>query len=271
MVCKNKNFLVHYNPGAGRLELLSPGPGSDFFANFTPIPNTITTQRTSLASLPSTRPHGVSRHAQAGGGRPKGAEGVEWRYPTIAKARRNEGSSERSRAKYHDRSDPRRPWEGFGIGSRAVHGGFQNVAAGTGNLNGWASVSLAGNPASPTPDLNPSHLFIYTMTTVPKTARMTLHFVYGSLMSPEVVKELLGRVPPQIPGTLLGYTRWRVPDQGASTRKKVEKSRGVLVLILVNMTHFDEKCMLWCISTAFEIKWRDGMPEEARPSILEAQ
>ncbi|EWM20337.1 aig2-like protein [Nannochloropsis gaditana] len=42
---------------------------------------------------------------------------------------------------------------------------------------------------------------------------MTLHFVYGSLMSPEVVKELLGRIPPQIPGTLFGYTRWRVPDQ----------------------------------------------------------
>jgi len=165
MVCKNNFFLVHYNPGAGRLELLSPGFGSDFFANFTPIPNTITTQRTSLASLPSTCPRGASRHAQAAGGRPKGAEGVEWRYPTIAKARRNEGSSERSRAKYHDRSNPRRPWEAFEIGGRAVRWALQSVAAGTGNLNGWASVSLAGNPASPSPDLNPSHLFIYTMTT----------------------------------------------------------------------------------------------------------
>ena len=45
-------------------------------------------------------------------------------------------------------------------------------------------------------------------------ATMKLHYVYGSLMSPEVLTELLGRVPPLIPATLHGYTRWRVPEQG---------------------------------------------------------
>jgi len=44
---------------------------------------------------------------------------------------------------------------------------------------------------------------------------MKLHFVYGSLMSPEVLKELLGRVPVLVPGTLTGYRRWRVPGEGA--------------------------------------------------------
>ena len=41
-----------------------------------------------------------------------------------------------------------------------------------------------------------------------------LHFVYGTLMSPEVLKELIGRVPPLIPGNLQGYRRYRIPDQG---------------------------------------------------------
>lgn len=49
---------------------------------------------------------------------------------------------------------------------------------------------------------------------------MKLHFVYGSLMSPEVLKELLGRVPVLVPGTLAGYRRWRVPDQGACEGRK---------------------------------------------------
>jgi hypothetical protein len=44
---------------------------------------------------------------------------------------------------------------------------------------------------------------------------MKLHFVYGTLMSPEVLKELLGRVPVLVPGSLAGYRRWRVPGEGA--------------------------------------------------------
>jgi hypothetical protein len=45
-------------------------------------------------------------------------------------------------------------------------------------------------------------------------AKSMLHFVYGSLMSPEVLEALLGRVPALVPGSIRGYQRYRVPGQG---------------------------------------------------------
>jgi gamma-glutamylcyclotransferase (GGCT)/AIG2-like uncharacterized protein YtfP len=38
-------------------------------------------------------------------------------------------------------------------------------------------------------------------------------FVYGSLMSPEVLSSLLGRVPPRRPATLRGYRRFAIVDR----------------------------------------------------------
>lgn len=40
------------------------------------------------------------------------------------------------------------------------------------------------------------------------------HFVYGTLMDQSVLTTLLGRVPQLTPGTLYGYKRWRIPEQG---------------------------------------------------------
>lgn len=40
------------------------------------------------------------------------------------------------------------------------------------------------------------------------------HFVYGTLVDKSVLTTLLGRVPQLTPGTLYGYKRWRIPEQG---------------------------------------------------------
>lgn len=46
------------------------------------------------------------------------------------------------------------------------------------------------------------------------TVQDRTHFVYGSLMDKNVLTTLMGRVPELIPGTLHGYRRYRVPNQG---------------------------------------------------------
>jgi len=49
----------------------------------------------------------------------------------------------------------------------------------------------------------------------PKTmAQPTLHFVYGTLMAPEVLQVLIGRMPTLTPAVLQGYKRYQVPKQG---------------------------------------------------------
>jgi hypothetical protein len=46
------------------------------------------------------------------------------------------------------------------------------------------------------------------------TVQDRMHFVYGSLMDKDVLTTLMGRVPELVPGTLRGYRRYRVPNQG---------------------------------------------------------
>lgn len=76
-----------------------------------------------------------------------------------------------------------------------------------------ASASLF--PSFITPPRSPSGSRSTTTTTTMSAASIgRLHFVYGTLMSPEVLTELIGRVPPLIPGRLMGYQRYRVPGQG---------------------------------------------------------
>ena len=38
-------------------------------------------------------------------------------------------------------------------------------------------------------------------------------FVYGSLMAPEVLQALLGRVPTRAPAAVAGFHRYRIPDR----------------------------------------------------------
>jgi hypothetical protein len=46
------------------------------------------------------------------------------------------------------------------------------------------------------------------------TVQDRTHFVYGSLMDKDVLTTLMGRVPELVPGTLRGYRRYRIPNQG---------------------------------------------------------
>jgi|Transcript_2824 gamma-glutamylcyclotransferase (GGCT)/AIG2-like uncharacterized protein YtfP len=63
-------------------------------------------------------------------------------------------------------------------------------------------------------------------------------FVYGSLMAPEVLHALLGRVPAKTPGTVLGYARHPLKNRAYPGMVRVEdnESSSVLGDVLSGMT-----------------------------------
>lgn len=64
------------------------------------------------------------------------------------------------------------------------------------------------------------------------TVRDRMHFVYGSLMDKDVLTTLMGRVPELVPGTLRGYRRYRVPNQGEKRQIPPESNTQICLFLM---------------------------------------
>lgn len=71
-------------------------------------------------------------------------------------------------------------------------------------------------------------------------------FVYGSLMAPEVLRALLGRVPSRVPATVRGYHRFRITDRVYPALYRADEGESVVDgQVLSGMTRRELAILDW--------------------------